>query len=185
MDVWRVCVWLPGQGDPTSNGHPTYVWPRQGQGRVDDPEHEYLVLYLGDSPAGAVAEYLGDYPRWTPAVLQLTPAAPPGSSVALARFELRRPVLDLDDPEVLSEWNLRPSEVVTRDRQVTQQWARAIYDTQEYAGVAWWSYREPRWASLGLWDISDVHWDGQAEELTLDHPALLEAGDVLRRPIEP
>ena len=30
-----------------------------------------------------------------------------------------RPVLDLDDPDVLSEWHLRPSEVVTRDRVIT------------------------------------------------------------------
>ena len=47
------------------------------------------------------------------------------------------------------------------------------------------AFVEPRWSSLGLWDISDVRWTGQIKELTLDHPALLEASDVLLRPVEP
>jgi hypothetical protein len=28
------------------NGHPLYIWPRQGAGRVDDPDREYTVLYV-------------------------------------------------------------------------------------------------------------------------------------------
>lgn len=185
MDLWRVCVWQPGQTDPSRNGHPAYVWPRQGHGRVDDPRGEYLVLYLGDSAAGAVAEYLGNYARWTPAVLEPPPAAPPESRLGLARFRFTDDALDLDDPEILSEWALRPSSVVTRDRDVTQRWARAIYDTGEHAGVSWWSYRDPRWASLGLWDRTGLEVSDEVDELTLDHPAVLEASEVISRVIQP
>lgn len=184
MDLWRVCVWRLEETDPARNGHPAYLWPRQGHGRVDDPEHEYLVLYLGDSPAGAIAEYLGNYPRWTPAVLDPPPAAPPGSRLGLAHYSFNGDVLDLDDPDVLSQWALRPSSVITRDRGITQHWARALYDTGEHAGVSWWSYRDPRWAGLGLWDRTGIEGSPDVEELTLDHPDLLEASQVISRVIE-
>ncbi|MCV2489442.1 RES family NAD+ phosphorylase [Geodermatophilus sp. YIM 151500] len=184
MDLWRVCVWLPGETDTARNGHPAFVWPRQGHGRVDDPEHDYLVLYLGDSPVGAIAEYLGDYARWTPAVLEPPPAAPTGSRLGLARYTFTGSILDLDDPEVLSEWALRPSSVVTRDRGITQRWARAIHDSGEYAGVSWWSHRDPRWASLGVWDRAQLRVSDEVEELTLVHPALIEASHVISRVVE-
>lgn len=96
------------------------------------------VRYLGDSPAGAIAECLRNFTRRTPAVLQPPPAATTGSRLGLARFNYSGDVLDLDldDPEVLTEPTLRPSAVVTRDREVTQRWARAIADTGEHAGVS-------------------------------------------------
>lgn len=184
MDLWRVCVWTPGQDQPGENGHPLYVWPRQGAGRADDPHGEYLVMYLGDSREGAVAEHLGNYVRWTPAVLQLPPAAPPRSMLALARYTLDAAVLDLDDPYVLVDWGLRPSSVVTRDRSVTQRWARAVFDGGRHAGVSWWSYRDPRWASLAVWDRSGLVLAEEPEPLTLDHPAVVTASEVVGRVME-
>lgn len=117
-------------------------------------------------------------------MLDPPPAAPPGSGLGLARYRFAGGVLDLDDPEVLSEWALRPSSVVTRDREITQRWARAIYDTGEDSGVSWWSYRDPRWASLGLWDRTELAVADDPEKLALDHPALLEAGELISRVIE-
>ena len=72
MQFWRVFNWNPEARTPQKNGHPLYVWPYQGNGRVDDPEHDYLVLYVADSPEGAAAEAFGHYVRWTPAVLDGT-----------------------------------------------------------------------------------------------------------------
>jgi hypothetical protein len=184
VDLWRVCVWSSAQGDPARNGHPLYVWPNQGAGRVDDPAGEYLVLYAGDSAAGAVAEHLGNYARWTPAVLEPPPSAPPGSVLALARIAGDPQVLDLDDPYVLVEQGLRPSSVVSRDRTVTQRWARALFDSGEHAGVTWWSYRDPRWASYGLWDHMGLTLADDPEPLTLSHPAVVEASQVTSRVIE-
>lgn len=142
-------------------------------------------MYLGDTPEGAVAESLGNYARWTPAVLEPPPAAPPTSVLALARYAVDADVLDLDDPYVLRDWGLRPSSVVSRDRTVTQQWARAIYEAEAGAGVSWWSYRDPRWASLGLWDHGLVSLVGEPEPLTLAHSAVMDASRVISRVIEP
>ncbi|MDJ0459326.1 hypothetical protein PUN71_019150 [Arthrobacter sp. NQ7] len=90
-------------------------------------------------------------------------------------------VLDLDDPEVLQEWALRASSVVSRDRASTQQWARSMYDTGDYAGVSWWSFYEPRWASFGLWDVSGLTVAGEPEPLTLAHDAVRDAATPIRR----
>jgi hypothetical protein len=92
----------------------------------------------------------------------------PNSRYALATYEIAesRPLCNLDDAAVLQENLLRPSRVVTRDRTVTQNWATTIYRSRRFAGVAWWSYHEPDWKSLGIWDLSAV--------------TLLEAPRILR-----
>ncbi|MDJ0459327.1 hypothetical protein PUN71_019155 [Arthrobacter sp. NQ7] len=79
MEFWRVLNWHPDASDPSQNGHPLYIWPRQGVGRVDDPDHEYLVVYVGDSAEGAVAEAFGSYPRWDENILDPPPATPAGT----------------------------------------------------------------------------------------------------------
>ncbi|MDQ1689167.1 MAG: hypothetical protein QOK42_2142 [Frankiaceae bacterium] len=174
-------MWRRGETDPQRNGHPLYVFPRQGAGRVDDPEREYAVLYACDSAAGAVAEALGDYARWTPAVLAPPPAAPRGSALALVQISGEPEILDLDDPSVLVKEALRPSGVVSRDRTATQAWARRIHDRGRHAGVSWWSYRDPRWAAYGIWDRAALSVARTPEPLTMDHPAVLEAASVLPR----
>nr|WP_218063941.1 RES domain-containing protein [Arthrobacter wenxiniae] len=158
-----------------------YVWPRQGAGRVDDPDLQYKVLYVGDSAEGAAAEAFGRYPIWTADIFAPPPSAPRGTLKALAKYEANPAILDLDDPGALQEWSLRPSSVVSRDRPSTQQWARAMYDTGGYAGVSWWSYYEPSWASYGLWDISGLTVAGTPEILTLSHPAVQDAAALIRR----
>ncbi|MET4144337.1 RES domain-containing protein [Arthrobacter sp. UYCo732] len=183
MEFWRVLNWHPGSVGAAENGHPLYIWPRQGAGRVDDPDHDYLVLYVGDSAEGAVAEAFGNYSLWTADILAPPPAAPAGTVKALVKYTGEPSVLDLDDPSVLQEWALRPSSVVSRDRPSTQQWARSMFETGDYAGVSWWSFYEPRWASFGLWDVSGLTVDGPPEPLTLGHPAVLEASTMIRRSI--
>lgn len=101
---------------------------------------------------------------------------------ALGTYELpdRAGVLDLDDPDALKRLGLRPSDVVTRDRLVTQRWALAAYRDHRWIGVRWWSYYDPRWYSYGLWDRRYLTVTG-VEPLTLEHPAVLEAATVLPR----
>ncbi|MGO4382633.1 RES domain-containing protein [Specibacter sp. RAF43] len=183
MEFWRVLNWNPNATKPTDNGHPLYVWPRQGVGRVDDPELQYKVLYVGDTAEGAAAEAFGRFPIWTADIFAPPPAAPPGTIKALVKYEGDPAILDLDDPQVLLEWSLRPSSVVTRDRGSTQQWARAMYDTGDYAGVSWWSYYEPRWASYGLWDMSGLRVADTPELLTLSHPTVQDAAALISRVI--
>ncbi|WP_159619417.1 hypothetical protein [Arthrobacter zhaoguopingii] len=83
MGFYRVCVWVPEETHPGTNGHPLFVWPYQGGSRVDDPAGEYLVLYMGDTAARAVVQNFGNYPRWTPDAL-----VPPPGEPAKARLVL-------------------------------------------------------------------------------------------------
>lgn len=181
MELWRALNWHPDAARPGDNGHPLFVWPRQGAGRIDDPDHQYLVLYAGDSAAGAVAEALGRYPTWTADVLVPPPNNPAGTVKALVKYEWDPAILDLDDPGTLQDWALRPSSVVSRDRAATQQWARSMHDTGDHAGLSWWSYYEPQWTSYGLWDRSGLSVVGEPEVLLLSHPAVQEAASVIRR----
>ena len=92
------------------------------------------------------------FPR-TPAILRGSPSLP-GSVRAIARYRLAddAPVCDLDDPAQWLRLGLRPSEVVSRNYARTRAWARRVYELERWIGVRWWSYYEPGWASIGLWD---------------------------------
>jgi hypothetical protein len=76
----------------------------------------YSILYLSDAPAGAIAEAFGRLAEWNDAILEGSPSLP-GSARAIARFRLPDDALvcNLDDPAVLQELGLRPSDVVSRD----------------------------------------------------------------------
>jgi hypothetical protein len=90
-------------------------------------------------------------------------------------------VCDMDDARRLVGLDLRPSQVVTRERAVTQGWGARIFERREFAGVRWWSYYDPQWGSFGLWDTSRLRVAGAEVLDSLDHPAFVEAADVLCR----
>ena len=151
-----------------------------GRGRIDAPGL-YDVLYLSDAAAGAVAEGFGRLTPWSELMLRVP--AMPGAVRVVARYELAdgARVLDLDDVASLVDLGIRPSDVVTRDRTVTQSWARKAYARRQWAGVRWWSYYDPRWYAYGLWDRRDLVVVG-VEQLSMEHPAVVEAATALRRP---
>lgn len=155
---------------------------QQGGGRVDVPGR--TVLYLSSAPAGAVAEVFAPLASWLPQMF-VSPTQPRARR-SLARYELAESaeVLDLDDAAALGSLGLRPSEVVSSDRTVTQRWAGAIAGQRRWEGVRWWSYYDPRWYSYGLWDRRHLTVTG-VEPLSLDHPAVVEAATALRRPLGP
>jgi len=180
--LWRVCFYLPGVRDPARPGHPLYVHPQQ-TGRLDNPDL-YRTLYASDSPAGACAEAFGSLPTWRGSMLRGRPDLP-GSVRALAGIDVPDDVAPcaLDDPRRLLALDLRPSLVLTRDRAVTQAWARRLFRSQRWAGVSWWSYYDSRWTSVGLWARDRIRL-AHVETLTgLDDPALREAAEVLCRPL--
>jgi hypothetical protein len=152
----------------------------QGAGRLDNPEH-YVVRYFALSPAGAVAETFGGLVRWTGAMF-VFPGLP-GASRSLGVYELPdvTPILDLDDARALLDRRLRPTQVVTRDRTVTQAWAlRVFQEPVEWSGVRWWSYYRPEWPIVGLWR-DDALTVRRVEPLGLDHPAVDEAARELAK----
>lgn len=165
--------------DPDQPGGALYT-PPQGGGRIDNPGL-YSVLYLSDAPAGALAEAFGRFPEWTPAILEGSPSLP-GSVRALARYSIpdRVRVCDLDEPAQLLKLDLKPSSVVSRDYLRTRGWAQRIHEEGVWSGIRWWSYYDSRWASLGLWDVSEL----SLEDVTvvrLDDAALVEAARTIAR----
>ena len=185
---YRVGVYTGAAATPEDSGHPLYRWPHQGAGRIDDPQKEYLVLYLSDVPEAAVAEAFGRFPQWGDAMFEMPEGAPADAHRALFTCEGEPRVCDLDDGRRLASLGLRPSRVVTRDRDVTQEWARAIYErraadgSREFSGVSWWSFYNPDWSSIGLWEVALSVKD--VEILTLDSAVVREAADEIARVIE-
>lgn len=184
MLAYRIFPYLAAaaRGQP---GHPEYLHPVQGRGRLDNP-NAYLCWYLAEQPTAAVGEVFGDLSRWTPAMFGMP--AIPGARRALATMELSDDlnVLELDDARNLLDRGLRPTQVVERNRSATQAWALRIFQerkgkAQRWHGVRWWSYHRPQWRILGLWDASPRCVDVQP--LDLSHPAVVDAAQVLARPL--
>jgi hypothetical protein len=53
---------------------------------------------------------------------------------------------------MLVDRDLRPSNVVTRDRATTQRWALEVFEEDKWDGIRWWSFHNPEWGSFGLWN---------------------------------
>jgi hypothetical protein len=106
----------------------------------------------------------------------------PGSGRAVATYAMSNemPNLDLNDAKALVEWSLRPSEVVSRDRGLTQGWARRIFGSKQFSGVRWWSFYNPDWNSLGLWDYTRFTVTA-VDPLATASPAVEEARLLLMR----
>lgn len=143
------------------------------------------MLYAGDTIVGSIAEAFGRFDSWDAAVIEAAPARGdvPNSRYALATYEIAdgRPVCDLDDAAELQAHGLRPSRVVTRDRRVTQAWATNIYESRRFAGVSWWSYYEPDWRSIGIWDLGAVTITEPPRLLRLGDAAVAEAARAICR----
>ncbi|MGQ0625014.1 MAG: RES family NAD+ phosphorylase [Sporichthyaceae bacterium] len=181
-DLYRVVSSLL-DARATAPGHALHVPASRGASRIDNPDR-YHALYLGDDPLCAVAEAFGAQQVWTAGMFRGKPSLP-GSVQALVTYRLAdgAAVCDLDDAVRLVALGLRPSRVVTRDRAITQQWARRLYDGGSFAGVRWWSYYDPNWGSLGLWDI-DALSVVDVEPLNADHRHVIAAADRILRPLD-
>jgi len=179
LRLYRVLYFLEGVA-PTDKGGVLYVPAQNTPGRINNPG-VYEAFYAGDSGAGVCAEvfYRGKYRiAWSDAMLA---PLPNGSRRVLAWYDFPDdlPVCNLNDPKELLARKLRPSDVITRDYNVTQEWALRIFNERRYAGVSWWSYCDARWRTYGLWDRSNVTAFG-LEDLSLKHPAMIEAAGVLQ-----
>ncbi|MHB1711663.1 MAG: RES domain-containing protein [Acidimicrobiales bacterium] len=182
MRLYRVCPVDPLAAEGSAY-HPGFVPRSTGQHRIDNPDR-YDTLYLARAAAGAVAERFGPFTHWGDWLLE----HPRGFTARLVTFDLPddRAVLDLDNAGELVARSMRPSRVVTRNRTTTQAWAARVHSEDRWAGVSWWSFYDPDWASCGLWCSPDAAIvEGLAvvdvETLRGDHPAVAEAGRSLLR----
>lgn len=132
-----------------ARGGPLYV-PReqQGAGRHDAPDR-YGAWYCSRDAVSAVAEsmafargrFLHDDDFVTAA----------GTVRALVGFQIEDEIAvpDLDDPQILVEKRLLPSQVATRQRAVTQRIASGIFD-EGAIGFLWWSTLDAAWVNVTL-----------------------------------
>jgi hypothetical protein len=186
MLVYRVFPHLPSAA-PGAPGHACYLQPSRGTGRLDNPAR-YSVWYLSYDACGAIGEVFGNQQSWSDAMFAFPGV--PGSRRALATFALRDdlPILDLDDAHTLLVRGLRPTQVVERNRSVTQAWALRVYDERDdrgqrmWQGVKWWSFQRPQWRLLGYWGSTPPA-VVNVEPLDTKHYATVDAANTLCKPI--
>jgi hypothetical protein len=185
MLLYRVFPYIPGAvaGAPGSG---EYLHKPQGAGRLDNPRH-YDVWYLATEPAGAIAEVFGDQYEWSNAMFPFPKL--PGSNRALGTYSIPdgSNILDLDDARELVRRGLRPTQIVERNRAVTQQWALDIFNEKSHHvgpmwdGVRWWSFHRPSWGVIGLWGFAPTLVN--VDPLDVDHIAVKDAANSLSKRI--
>jgi hypothetical protein len=164
---------------------------RQNYGRFDQ-HGSPSVLYLAQSPAHAVAEVLRGLKR-VPVdgvdrhhVVEddlCTPWGPRAVVPVWLPGPVADAVPDFARGEVLARFGVRADELCSRDRRVTQDAARRIHAHPDgVPGFFWWSALHGDWHVVLLF-LDRVGLDalefGEPEVLTMDHPAVAEAAEVL------
>lgn len=181
LNLYRVLPYVSG-ARKGNLGNPLYFPPNQGLARVDNSGH-YHVGYLATSASCAVTESFGFLTTWDSHMLRPIKTLP-DSQWAVVTYSVSEgdEIFNMDDASNLQKLKLRPSRVVTRDRAITQSWALKIYNDGGSAGVSWWSFYNPDWSCVGLWNLSTLKIK-DVDLLTLDHPCVEEASRSTNRPI--
>jgi len=181
--LWRVFPYdaAAREGDPYSvrSVAPAH---RQTGGRFDLGTSS--VLYLGETPAHAVAEVLRRFSGRALSPLLLRHSHLPLALVnAELAAEIAAGLVDFTDPEVLRRLNVRPDTLALpeSDRARTQAVSRLVYDSGA-PGFRWWSALHGGWHSTILFvdrvPLASIRF-GEPELLHVDHPAVTEAAPHL------
>jgi hypothetical protein len=178
--LWRVFPWDPA-AESEARGHPLWI-PRelQGAGRHDNPDL-YGAMYLSERPLAAVAEQIAHLRGQR---LDDTDLERVGMRLALVPLDapVDGRLWDLDDPQVLVERRLRPSQVATRVRDLTRRQAADLFRARPRRdGLRWWSALEASWIHVTLFDRAAARLSVSVapEPLQSTHPAVREAAQAL------
>jgi RES domain len=179
--LWRA-VPLDSAAEDDERGGPLW-FPReqQGLGRHDNPER-YGCIYGAEDPISAIVEALARFrglDRLTAPMLMRS-----GRPLALAEIELPEdaPTIDLDDPALLAERELRPSLIATHHRELTQNIAEDLYlEHDDVVGLRWWSTFEATWRNWTLFGdrVGSLLRLVEVNEMRLDDPDIQEAATML------
>lgn len=155
MILWRVLPWQP-QADVDEPGGPLwFARPFQSSGRHDNPQL-YGCMYVSESPIAPIAETLAPFRgsgAISDAMLVRSGRRLAVACLTLEETERQRDLIDLDEPRTLARNRLRPSEIATRERAVTQRQAAELFDRHPSAvGIRWWSTLESQMINLTLFD---------------------------------
>lgn len=146
-DLYRVFPYDKSAA-PNDRGGALYV-PDPADGRIANPEL-YGELYLAGSPNAAIAERFGRFARWRKEAFQPKNGLP----FALAHYRLSTAarICDLDDVATLQAYGIvRPTDVTTPQRRISQSWARRIFKSRHWDGICWWSHYHPTYRVYGIW----------------------------------
>ena len=179
MRLFRGFPWDARVGHGVRGGALWFPRIVQGSGRHDNPLL-YGCLYVTARALSAVVE---QFARLSGTFLSAGDLVFAGLPLALAAIDLDdgARVVDLDEPRILAEEDLRPSLVATRQREVTQPQALALHEARPAAaGLRWWSTFESLWANYTIFDraardlrLVDVR------SLTVEDAAVVEAAGLL------
>jgi hypothetical protein len=173
--LYRCFAWDEAASLSEPDGPLWFPRPYQGEGRHDNPGR-YGCLYLADRASSCIVEQLARFrtQRVTAALLRRR-----GLPLTIAEMELESDadLVDFDDPRVLSRERLHPSLVATRNREITQPQALALFERYpRAAGLRWWSTYESTWTHVTLFDrASTLLRLNSVRVLTLTEPSLIEA----------
>jgi hypothetical protein len=186
VTLWRLLPWNTRAAPREPGGALWFPRELQGTGRHDNPDR-YGCLYVTEAPLSAVAEALASF-RGTGA-LSAAMLTRGGLPLALAELRLEEDgeLVDLDDPRVLVRTRLRPSEVATGSRSVTQAYAEHLFDAHpQTQGLRWWSTLEAGLINVTLFDRAARHLSAVAvRPLRLEHPVLRDAAELLGLALAP
>ncbi|HJQ85819.1 MAG TPA: RES family NAD+ phosphorylase [Candidatus Binatia bacterium] len=177
MILHRCFAWNERARPDEPDGALWFPRPYQGDGRHDNPDL-YGCLYAAEDALSCVVEQLARFrtQRLIPSLLRRRDLP-----LSLAEIELPEDesLIDLDAPRTLARERLRPSEIATRHRDVTQPQARRLHEAHpDAAGLRWWSTFESLWANVTIFDRAASRLRVRAvRELTLDDPYVVRAAD--------
>jgi len=191
MLVYRVFFHDSGArpGDP---GHALHLHRPQGAGRWDNPDL-YDAWYFARSPEGAIGEVFDTFAEWHASMFD---TGMPGLRRAMAVFSVPDDlaVFNFDDAANLQRIGMRPSDVVIRNKSMTQRRAVTLFKernadgSHRWQGLQWWSYHHPQWTNLMLWGTRDSPAPltlRRVEKLELTNIAVEEAARTLMRSLGP
>lgn len=166
MELFRVFDWDGASADRRRGG-PLYVArERQGSGRHDAPAM-FGAWYCARTAISAIAESI-QYLRGH--VLQSDDFRRTGGlTKAIVALDLDDDagIVDLDDPPQLVGRSIRPSQVATLRRTVTQAIAVMIF-REGAVGLSWWSTLDAEWTNVTMF-----------HERALRHISLASAPEAL------
>lgn len=179
-EAYRAFPWSPDARAREIGGVAWVARAEQGLGRHDAPER-YGAIYLSESPLSSVCEALRRF-RYRPLRPEMLRRG--GMPLSLCGFRLPAgaELIDLDEPGILVEHGLRPSQIAAGDRPATQATARALHDRHPAAvGLRWWGTLEAEWINWTLFDtrLGDGLEPGRPAVLRVDDPLVREAARLL------
>jgi hypothetical protein len=178
--LFRVFDWNGSAVGRTAGGPLWVSRARQGSGRHDAPA-KYGAWYCSREAVSAIAECI-QYLRGH-VLSDADFARVGGTTKAIVDLSVDDGVdiVNLDDPLQLVRRRLRPSQVATMRRSVTQKIAASVFD-EGPAGIEWWSTLEAEWSNVTLFHeraLSHVAIESPPRRLSVRLPEVQQAAQYL------